>query len=648
LTRPSFSTQPAPPWAAGTLIVAIGALACVVYLAAGRRDIGTSAFDVTFSPALAADTQVSLASRDVPTGHASSVSTAVARFSLWIARGRRSSLQDLAAVASALTVVMFGGWLRALGFPVFAVALTLLAMMMGQLSWWRGTAWSGDAMTPALAIGAAWAAMGWRARRSTWLAIVAVIAGVAAVWDSAGHPGVLGGPLEEFTALGLCIAAIGVGVLLIDARTRLTALLALITGAVLFLEQQTDLPLILFGWTSIAAALAWLVRTARVPNARAIVTITAVVLIAAPSLSRIRWSALGRDLDSSLAARAAYDVRVEQLPPGGVVIAESRRADTILRLSGIPIVPQTADDVDRALAAGMTPIALPQAQSHLEQLGFLFERTWLGNTRASIVAGHTPCTDLTERPRDVSLLVAPGSFILHGAAYGAAPGGAVVTTTNTPPALVTQIEPRSIPYDATVAAAATRIRVPRTDRREPVTLVLDRSPASAIATTDDGSAVTLCPGALRSDLMLGRRNTFAQLRMDDNAPFVTGWHPVEADPDFFRWTAANEAIVRITLAPAGPVRITVTATPASRPAQRPSIALRVNDCRLDGRAMAAGQGDYEWLAAEGCWKPGVNDVAIGVTPLISPASLFATHDTRLLGARIGAIRLARVNDQNAK
>jgi hypothetical protein len=58
--------------------------------------------------------------------------------------------------------------------------------------------------------------------------------------------------------------------------------------------------------------------------------------------------------------------------------------------------------------------------------------------------------------------------------------------------------------------------------------------------------------------------------------------------------------------------------------------------------MIAGQGDYEWVAGEGCWQPGVNQLWIRVTPLVSPASLFATHDTRLLGARIGAIRLARV------
>jgi hypothetical protein len=37
----------------------------------------------------------------------------------------------------------------------------------------------------------------------------------------------------------------------------------------------------------------------------------------------------------------------------------------------------------------------------------------------------------------------------------------------------------------------------------------------------------------------------------------------------------------------------------------------------------------------------MNQVWIAISPLISPASFFKTHDTRLLGARIGAIRLAR-------
>jgi hypothetical protein len=57
--------------------------------------------------------------------------------------------------------------------------------------------------------------------------------------------------------------------------------------------------------------------------------------------------------------------------------------------------------------------------------------------------------------------------------------------------------------------------------------------------------------------------------------------------------------------------------------------------------MQQGQGDYEWSVGRECWRAGMNQLSIAITPLISPAALFTSHDTRLLGARIGAIRLAR-------
>ncbi len=112
----------------------------------------------------------------------------------------------------------------------------------------------------------------------------------------------------------------------------------------------------------------------------------------------------------------------------------------------------------------------------------------------------------------------------------------------------------------------------------------------------------------------------------------SGLVPVDGAPD---------AVLLVGVAPPGPIRVTITATPASRPAQHPEMSLRVNDCRLASQAMPAGQGDYEWLAGERCWRAGMNQIAIGVTPLLSPAASFASHDTRLLGARVGAIRLTR-------
>ena len=592
------------------VIIAIGVLACIVYLAAGRLDIGTSAFDVTLSPAMTSEQQLAISSRDVPSADRLSISGAIGRASIWVARGRRTALRDLAAVTSAAVITVFGMCLSAVGVPVFPIALTMLAMMMGQSFWWRGVYWSADALTPAIG---------------------------RTVDVSA-----------EFTTLGLCLATIGA--IVMSARSTKT-IVVLIVAAALCALHLTDVPLVIYGWAAIAIAMDWLLRVMPARSGHVLVTVVAIVLIGAPALSRIRLSALGRDLDSSLEARAAYDLRPDDLPVNAAFIAESRRVDSMVRLSRMPIVAQSPDDLDAALRDGRVSIAFPGAQRHLEQLGFLFERAFAGNIPVGILTGHTPCIDLVDGEwRDVSSLTATGSFILHGATFGSAPGGAVVKVANATTPRVTAIEPRSTPYEVADADGSISIRVPKSSREDAITVTLDAPPVSAAATADEGSPVRMCAGVLREPPMLGRAsNASVQIRMNDALPFVSGWHPIEADPDYFRWTAARESIVRITMAPPGPVRVTVTATPAARPAQKPSIVLGVNACVLKTQPMQAGQADYEWIVAAECWKAGVNQLSINVSPLISPSSLFATHDTRLLGARIGAIHLTRVsNAQNAK
>jgi hypothetical protein len=131
-------------------------------------------------------------------------------------------------------------------------------------------------------------------------------------------------------------------------------------------------------------------------------------------------------------------------------------------------------------------------------------------------------------------------------------------------------------------------------------------------------------------------------------PFSGGWYSPEADPDFFRWTAAERSTLALTMAAAGPVRVTVTATPAARPPQAPSIALEVNGCTLPSQAMPPGQGDYTWDVTAGCWLPGINQITLVTGPLVAPSD-FGASDTRRIGARVGAIRLTRLpRDQNAK
>lgn len=274
-----------------------------------------------------------------------------------------------------------------------------------------------------------------------------------------------------------------------------------------------------------------------------------------------------------------------------------------------------------------------------------------------------PCVNLEAgKWPDVSLLVANGSFILHGARPDRAPGGVILRLTDPEPIRLSSIEPRSIafemglvPHDAAPGISeldraarsdhtpVTTVRIRETGRRDPITVTFAAPPHSAVVSADSPTPVTLCPGVARADFTLGSLATAsAALRINGSGPFGAGWHSPEADPDPFRWTAAPHASIRISMTPPGPVHITVTATSAARTAQHPRLGLAVNDCQLAVRPMPSGQADYEWDVEERCWHAGVNQLWLQSTPLVSPASLVGGHDTRLLGARIGAIRLSRI------
>lgn len=285
-------------------------------------------------------------------------------------------------------------------------------------------------------------------------------------------------------------------------------------------------------------------------------------------------------------------------------------------------------------------------------------------TEVAVLAGQVPCVPLEPgKWPDVSLLVANGSFILHGATPDAAPGGVILRLTDPQPIRFSSIEPRSIPFEmgpvvhdaaagiGDLERAAARASVPQvvtlrireTGRRDPITFTFAAPPQTVVATADGSSPVTLCPGVARADVTLGRLLTAsAALRMNISPPFGTGWHSPEADPDPFRWTAAPNASLRISMAPPGPMHVTVTATPAARATQHPTLGLAVNDCQLSVRSMPPAQADYEWDVEQRCWHAGVNQLWLQSPALVSPASLVGGHDTRLLGARIGAIRLASI------
>jgi hypothetical protein len=328
------------------------------------------------------------------------------------------------------------------------------------------------------------------------------------------------------------------------------------------------------------------------------------------------------------------------------------------------------------MASGRTIAALPEGRRHLERYGFIFERAWAGNAPLFIVAGHLPCVTIEDgKWTDVSAILAADAFVIHGTSPDTAPGGVVFRATG--PITIDRLEPRTVTYELNAAnageegltelaaatsnirgGAALAFRVPFTGRPSPVTVHFDQPPVAAVATADDPTPVRLCAGPASADLMLGRSAAAtASIAMGAAPPFGPGWHSPERDPDIFRWTAATAAGVRVTMAPPGPVRVTITASPAARPPQQPSIGLSVNGCRLPSRPMPAGQGDYEWDVDAACWRSGANQIWIHTGPLMTPGG----HDSRQLGARIGAIRLTRLDasvssvplralrvDQNAK
>ena len=583
-----------------------------------------------------------------------------ARASLAVALGRRSALRDLAAVAGALAAAAFAAWLRAAGVPAFPVVLAMLGMGMGATFWWRGTTYTADALAPALALLAAWAAWRWRARRRRSMVTLAVMSALLAMVElitpliqgalGGPPPGVVASLVREFTPLGAFLVVVGLATLLYSRATRLPAALTT-TGLLLWhlltrsLIDPIGVPVVVCGWAAIAVALMWIQRIMRPRAGVAVVTVIGVVLVAEPSLTRMRLWALGRDLATEHSVRAANELAIREIPEQAAFVAESRRVDTAILLSAHQagrrsvIVPQVPEQLAMALDNGTPIIAFPNARAHLERYGFLFERAFAGNVPVSIIAGHVPCVALESGTwQDVSLLVTGGSFVAHGARPGQAAGGMVLRVSGPQPPQVSAIEPRSIPFDVN----ASDLRVPATSRTDPVIVTLASAPVSAAATAEVGPPVRLCAGVQRGPLTLGgARNASASMRMNESTPFGAGWHPVEADPDFFRWTAAPEALVRVSMAQPDAVRITVTATPAARPSQQPTIGLVVNGCRLPVQRMQPGQGDYEWVTESSCWRSGMNHMWIAVTPLISPAAFFNTHDTRLIGARIGAIQLAR-------
>ena len=573
-----------------------------------------------------------------------------------------------AAVAAALAMSENPAWLACV--PAVLVFLwtrqpagrdRVMAIVPGFAG--AGVAITACAVLPVLARSAA-------ARSSTWAALAGVAppsgvtAWLAIVDVQVQSVGVLVADLSrEFTPIGAVLMCIGVAVLArVPHQRRGLGVLAIgLAGWQWFAPHSrldpVSVPVAIAGWAAVAIALDWLQHTLSRRTGQVIVVVVGLLLISEPALTRARMAALGRDSRSNEQARIAYAFAVNDLPPGTAIVAESRRVDATVLLAsqkaGAPavLVPQTLDAVDAWVTSGRPLVAFANGRANLAPFGFVFERAWAGTTAVAAVTGRTACATLKPGEwTDVSLLLASGAFIVHGAGPGTAPGGVQLRLTDAEPARFASIEPRSIPYSLSTETGGATLHIPETGRRSPVTFTLVAPPHDAVATADDHSPVMICPGVQVRDLTLvANPLATASLPMTSATAFGPGWHSAEADPDPFRWTSGARSSIRITAATAGPIRVTITATPAAPQPRKPAVALTVNTCAYPAQAMPPGQGDYEWEVPARCWRSGANQLWVAVTPLVSPASLAGGPDTRLLGARVGAVRFAHVaGAQNAK
>lgn len=704
----------APAWTSRAAIAAVGIAVLLAFLSGASEGLGTADRDYSFSPTDQPSAQLLFAALDTPYASPWSPSSLAGRGAMAIASGRRTAPRDLAGVATAAAVVMLGLWLTSAGVPLFPVLFIMLGMAAGSTLWWRGIYWTGDSLSPLFAMTAAWATWRGLQTHRQIFAIAAVVAAALAmsedpgwlaclpaalmfVWNQRPSPrdramsiatglaiaacavlpvlaivdvqapsiGVVVANLpREFTPIGAGLMLIGVAVLAQVPHQRIslaTLVIGLAAWQWLVPHSRLDpvsVPAAFAGWAAIAISLAWLQGTFSRRAGQALVVVVGLLLIGEPTLTRVRMAALGRDSRSNEQTRIAYGFSVNDLPAGTAIVADSRRGDATVLLAsqkaGAPavLVPQTLDAVDARISSGRPLVAFANARANLAPFGFLFERAWAGTTAVSAVTGRTTCATLKPGEwTDVSLLLASGSFIVHGAGPGTAPGGIQLRVTDVEPARFASIEPRPIPYTLSPATGGTAtLHIPETGRRSPVTFRFITRPHDAVATADDHSPVILCPSIQTRDLMLvANPLATAALLMASVTAFGPGWHSAEADPDLFRWTSALRSSIRITTAAASSIRVTITATPAAPSAQQPSIGFTVNSCAFPAKAMPPGQGDYEWEVPANCWRAGANQLWVEVTPLVTPAALNGGPDTRPLGARVGAVRLARVaGAQNAK
>jgi hypothetical protein len=533
-------------------------------------------------------------------------------------------------------------------------------------------------------------------RQVPWAAVLDLEApSLASMWALRSRDGWI--PLTaltslEFTALGQVLLVAGFVVLWRSGRDR-GALGALVAGAIAvrYLTPQlrpelAGAALAIAGWALIATGLEWLsttlpneappqtAETNRTERLRPIITgLAGVLLVGQPAITRARMAAIGGDVSPSLEHRMATELKPADLPEGRLVISSSRAADSSILLSAgladspIALVPQRADLVASALEAGQRLVAFPSTRAQLASAGFLFERFFAGSIELSAVVGRQPCASLVPNQwTDVSLQLDGGTFAMQSDLPAAAPGLVSIYLAAPRPIRVRDRDRVSTPYESTLLApdagvegrrrleAATArgggmsgwpitiVNVSSSEAPTQATFSLADIPQAAVAISTIAPAITLCSASARASLAIGSSpGAVSSARLMSPETFGAGWHTPEGGDATFRWTASGESSIRAHVTRPGPIRVTVTAMPAAPLSAGPRLGLSVNACALVEQPLA-GFVDVSWVVPTECWLTGANQLWLGSGPLVSPASLGRSGDTRQLGARVNAVRLERV------
>lgn len=463
----------------------------------------------------------------------------------------------------------------------------------------------------------------------------------------------LRGPfIGELTVLGAAVALGGVAHLVEITPQRAAAAVAL-AGLLLWLlvvpraeSEGLSVPLAMAGWTTVAVALSWLRDKTKVVFGIPAIAFCGAFLVYTPVMTRVQQAyPPNARHDLELRARSAAELPMRDIGPELLFVAETRRSDATLLLSsrraGRPatIVPQRADQLAAAFSRDRVVAALPAAATNLEANGFLFVRRPLGNAMLAISAGRVQCVDLQRGEwRDILPQAAAGSIAIHGASPDARPGEVRLTFRGVSGNPVRRTSPARVRYLLPPSAAGeSTLQIPQARRGPPIIAVtLSARPSNASATVDSEAPTRICGHLPEGEWLIGPVIDESRAINLSSRVFRTGWHHVEADPDPFRWTGAERALMVIGVAAPRAVRVSVTARPAADARRGPAIALSVNDCEFSRRPMHDGQSAYEWDVEGRCWMPGGNRVWLSVTPLVSPPD---PGDTRRMGARIGAVRL---------